>query len=161
MERRTVMVTREANGCRYFSRDGYQAAVIPMEPFGKARARVTVHGAYMPKRYSEARATLRMMFGTVTVRPPWCVRVTAVRRMPKSWSIRQRAEMNGAWCETKPDIDNVIGAALDSLFDEDAAVVSVSGVKVWGESHAFKVEVWTAGKSVGEAAVSPQELGLE
>ena len=41
-----------------------QAAVIPLEPFGKARPRVTRTGhAYMPDSYTAARDALRLMFG--------------------------------------------------------------------------------------------------
>ena len=41
-----------------------QTAVIPLEPFGKARPRVTRTGhAYMPDSYVAARDALRLMFG--------------------------------------------------------------------------------------------------
>lgn len=122
--------------------DGYQLAWVPMEPFGKARPRVTANGTYMPREYQAARQALRVAFGEVTVRPPWIVRVTAVRRMPASWSRKKRAEMDGQWCLTKPDVDNIVAGVLDALFEEDSAVVSVSGMKVWGVAYGLKVEVW-------------------
>ena len=124
--------------------DGYQWALVPMEPFGKDRPRVTANGTYMPREYQAARRALRVAFGEVTVRPPWIVRVTAVRRMPASWSRKKRAEMNGRWCLTKPDVDNIVAGVLDALFEEDSAVVSVSGMKVWGAAYRLKVEVWEA-----------------
>lgn len=122
--------------------DNYQMALVPMEPFGKARPRVTVNGTYMPREYQAARRALRAAFGAVTVRPPWIVRVTAVRQMPASWSKRKRAELDGRWCVTKPDVDNIVAGVLDALFEEDSAVVSVSGMKVWGVAFGLKVEVW-------------------
>lgn len=124
--------------------DGYQWAWAPMEPFGKARPRVTANGTYMPREYQAARRALRLAFGEVTVRPPWIVRVTAVRQMPASWSKRKRAELDGRWCVTRPDVDNIVAGVLDALFDEDSAVVSVSGMKVWGVAFGLKVEVWEA-----------------
>ena len=124
--------------------DTYQMALVPMEPFGKDRPRVTANGTYMPREYQAARRALRVAFGEVTVRPPWIVRVTAVRRMPASWSRKKRAEMNGRWCLTKPDVDNIVAGVLDALFEEDSAVVSVSGMKVWGAAYRLKVEVWEA-----------------
>lgn len=135
-----------ANGCRYRVEPGYQRVEIPMPAFGKARPRVTVKGTFMPESYQQSRRTLRALFGTVTVEPPWIVRVTAVRRMPSSWSRKKRDETDGMWCLTKPDIDNILGGVLDALFDEDAAVVSISGDKQWGEAHLLAIEVMTAGE---------------
>lgn len=133
------------DGVTHRAGPGYQAAVVPMEPFGKARPRVTVKGTYMPANFQRARAVLRAAFGSVTIPGPWRVQVTAVRRMPASWSRKKRAEMLGRWCETKPDADNILGGCLDAVFDEDAAVVSAACDKVWGAEHALIMEVWTAG----------------
>jgi Holliday junction resolvase RusA-like endonuclease len=117
----------------------------PLEPFGKARPRVTRTGhAYMPDSYTAARDALRLMFGAVTVAPPWALHVTAVRAMPASWSKRRRGEMAGTWCASKPDADNIAGAVMDALFEDDAAVVEVACRKVWGPSPELRIEVRTA-----------------
>ena len=121
-----------------------QAAIIPLEPFGKARPRVTRGHAYMPHSYTLARDALRLMFGAVTVAPPWALHVTAVRAMPASWSKRRRGEMAGAWCVSKPDADNIAGAVMDALFEDDAAVVEVACRKVWGATPELHIEIWTA-----------------
>ena len=121
-----------------------QTAVIPLEPFGKARPRVTRGHTYMPDSYTKARAALRSLFGAVTVPPPWALKVTAVRAMPGSWSKRRRAEMAGAWCTVKPDADNIAGAVMDALFEDDAAVVEVACRKVWGATPELRIEIWTA-----------------
>ena len=121
-----------------------QSAVIPLEPFGKARPRVTRGNTYMPHEYVRARDALRLMFGPVTVEPPWALQVTAVRAMPASWSKRKRAAMAGAWCMSKPDADNIAGAVMDALFEDDAAVVAVACRKVWGPSPELRIEVRTA-----------------
>lgn len=121
-----------------------QSAVIPLEPFGKARPRVTAGHTYMPAGYIRARAALRLLFGPVTVPPPWSLQVTAVRAMPRSWSKRRRGEMAGTWCASKPDADNIAGAVMDALFENDAAVVEVACRKVWGPSPELRIEVRTA-----------------
>ena len=121
-----------------------QTAVIPLPPFGKARPRVTRHGTFMPREYQAARDALRRAFGPVDVPPPWRVTVTAVRAMPASWSKRRRGEMAGAWCVSKPDADNIVGAVMDALFEDDAAVVEVACRKVWGPSPELRIEVRTA-----------------
>lgn len=121
----------------------YQAATVPIEPFGKARPRVTDNGTFMPSSYTRARAALRLMFGPVIVPPPWGVQITAVRKMPASWSKRQRAAMDGQYCRTKPDADNIAGAVMDALFDDDAAVVSIACLKRWGAAGELRIEVQT------------------
>ncbi len=120
-----------------------QAAVIPLEPFGKARPRVTRGHTYMPDSYTAARDALRLLFGPVTIEPPWALKVTAVRAMPASWSKRRRGEMAGAWCASKPDADNIVGAVMDALFEDDAAVVEVACRKVWGVAPELRIEIWT------------------
>ena len=121
-----------------------QAAVIPLEPFGKARPRVTAGHTYMPREYIAARDALRLLFGPVTVEPPWSLDVTAVRAMPPSWSKRKRAEMSGAWCASRPDADNIAGAVMDALFEDDAAVVAVACSKLWGPAGELRIEIRTA-----------------
>jgi len=125
-----------------------QTAVIPIEPYGKARPRVTAGHTYMPDRYTRARAQLRQMFGAavgaITVPPPWALDVTAVRAMPASWSKRKRLEMAGAWCCSKPDADNIAGAVMDALFEDDAAVVVVTCRKLWGATAELRIEIRTA-----------------
>lgn len=121
----------------------YQAVTVPIEPFGKARPRVTAGNTYMPSSYTKARAALRMMFGPVEVPAPWAVQITAVRKMPASWSKRQRAAMDGKYCLTKPDADNIAGAVMDALFEDDAAVVSVSCLKRWGAAGELRILVKT------------------
>ena len=120
-----------------------QAATVPVEPFGKARPRVTAKNTYMPRSYTKARDTLRLLFGPVVVPPPWGVHITAVRKMPVSWSKRQRAAMDGQYCLTKPDADNIAGAVMDALFTDDAAVVSVACLKRWGAAGELRIEIQT------------------
>ena len=125
-----------------------QFAVIPIEPYGKARPRHAAGHTYMPDKYTRARAQLRQMFGAavgaIVVPPPWALDVTAVRAMPASWSKRKRLEMAGAWCCSKPDADNIAGAVMDALFDDDAAVVVVTCRKLWGPSAELRIEIRTA-----------------
>lgn len=119
----------------------YQAAVIPLPPFGKARPRVTAGHTYMPDSYTKARDDLRRLFGPVIVPPPWALNVTAVRQMPASWSKSKRAAMDGSYCLSKPDADNIAGAVMDALFTDDAAVATVTCRKVWGHAAALRIEI--------------------
>ena len=148
-----------ADGVRHWEDDGYQAALIPMAAHGKARPRVTVHGTYMPRQYTDARATLRQCFGSVNVRLPAALKLTVVRRVPASWSKVKRRAAEWRPCPVKPDCDNIEGWVMDALFEEDSAVVWTECIKVWGPRDLVKVELWEV--NAAEAAVSPHELGFE
>lgn len=138
------MTTRvwTANGVRYTTGDGYQAAVLPMKATGKARPRVTVKGTFYPASYVRARQALRVMFGTVSVRLPVAMKVTVVRKIAASESKAGRAAKMWRFCDAKPDCDNCEGWVMDALFEEDAAVVWTECVKVWGPRDLLQVELW-------------------
>lgn len=115
---------------------------IPMPAFGKARPRVTKGGSHthMPDAYTNRIDKLRWAFGSV---PAGLVHVsvTAVRQVPKSWSQKKQGAAIGRYAKPKPDADNILGAVLDALFEDDDRVISVFCEKVWGEDHALVIEV--------------------
>lgn len=148
-----------ADGVRHWADTGYQAALVPMAGHGKARPRVTVKGVYMPADYERARDVLRQAFGSVTLRLPVSVKVTTARRIPASWPKRKQAAAPWTPCTTKPDADNLAGWVLDSLFDEDSAVVWVECIKVWGPRDLVKVEIREV--CADEPAIGPQEMAFE
>lgn len=127
---------------------GIQGAVVPMRAVGKARPRVTANGTYMPRRYTEARDELRQAFGPVTLAMPVAIEVTAVRKLPQM-SKAKRAAMMGAPCMVKPDADNILGWAMDALFEDDAAVVEATCRKVWGAADEVRIVL----REVGAEAV--------
>lgn len=51
--------------------------------------------------------------------------------MPASWSKQRRVEWDGLPHMNKPDIDNLIKALLDSVFEDDAHIWAVSAEKRW------------------------------
>ncbi|HEN8204432.1 TPA: RusA family crossover junction endodeoxyribonuclease [Proteus mirabilis] len=59
--------------------------------------------------------------------------LTFVIPMPKSWSKKKRIEMNGKPHQQRPDVDNLIKAVMDAIFDEDCKVWNISASKLWGE----------------------------
>jgi Holliday junction resolvase RusA-like endonuclease len=123
----------------------YQRYIVPMDAMGKPRPRVTSRGTYHTDRYTRWRAEFEHHFGPMTVEPPWALRAVVVRRMPKSWSKKKRAEMDGTPCQTTPDADNAAGAIMDVLFGQDNSVVFLEVIKLWGEEAYMDVEVWHVG----------------
>jgi len=60
--------------------------------------------------------------------------------MPKSWSKRKKAEMNGTKHKQKPDLDNMLKAIWDSMCAEDEVISTIGFAgKYW--SYEGKVEV--------------------
>lgn len=66
--------------------------------------------------------------------------VTFVLPMPKHWSPKKRREMDGQPHREKPDIDNLMKALMDALFDDDSRVHDIRASKVWGWAGCIKIE---------------------
>ena len=118
----------------------------PIRPFGKSRPRVTQHGTFMPPAYTSQKNALKMMFGPVDKYENIVLSVTAFRAMPKSWSQAKRRRMDGEYCTTKPDLDNIIGAVMDALLpDDDSHVVKLDNcMKIWEIDDALEIRIGEA-----------------
>jgi Holliday junction resolvase RusA-like endonuclease len=60
--------------------------------------------------------------------------------MPKSWSKKKRAEMNGKPHQQKPDFDNLAKAVCDALLEEDSVVWRCLVEKYWSTESAIEIE---------------------
>lgn len=66
--------------------------------------------------------------------PPEGFTLVFVLPMPKSWTKKKRAAMNGSPHEQKPDRDNLEKALLDSIYGDDSHVWHSDGTtKFWAE----------------------------
>ncbi len=52
--------------------------------------------------------------------------------MPKSWSKKKRAAMDGRPHQQKKDVDNLLKAVLDAMYKDDACVWDIRVSKFWG-----------------------------
>ena len=106
--------------------------VIPGQPKGKARPRVTRNGTYTPKATREFEALIRSCYakncGSFSFPPgvPLCATIHAYFAIPKSYSKKQREARVFHPHPKKPDADNIAKAVLDSLnglaFSDDGAI---------------------------------------
>lgn len=62
---------------------------------------------------------------------PYGTHVRFFMPMPKSWSKKKKAEMNGTLHQQKPDVDNLLKALLDSIFKDDAHIADIRATKIW------------------------------
>ena len=59
--------------------------------------------------------------------------------MPKSWSKKKKAEMNGQPPQQTPDLDNLI-KRLDAIVPEDCGIWDISAKKFWSETGKLRLE---------------------
>ena len=112
--------------------------LIPIDPFGKARPRVTRNGTYMPPAY-QRNIELVQMWIDFTPEPDQLYRVSVIgwRKIPRTGPNSKRER--GEYCTAKPDVDNLAGAIMDALFVNDNFVVELSAAMLWGTSASIHV----------------------
>ena len=59
--------------------------------------------------------------------------------MPKSWSKKRRREMVGQPHASRPDLDNLIKAIADAVFDEDSHIWKFTAEKRWSYEGAIQI----------------------
>lgn len=63
--------------------------------------------------------------------PPTGLHITFFIPVPKSWSKKKKSAHHGMIHQSKPDIDNLTKAFLDSIVAEDKFIGSISVTKRW------------------------------
>lgn len=123
--------------------------IIPGQPQGKGRPRVTMHGTYTPKSTKEYEEKVRKAWkdaGSIAFNGvPLCVTVNACFEPPKSTSKKKRAAMISTPHCKKPDADNIAKAVLDALnglaFPDDSAVASLTVHKQYAQMSYVRVSI--------------------
>lgn len=59
--------------------------------------------------------------------------------MPSSWPEWKKAEHDGIPHRSTPDLDNLIKAALDAIYNDDAGIHALCASKVWARDGAIVV----------------------
>ena len=66
--------------------------------------------------------------------------VVFILPMPQSWSKKKKLEMDGSKHEDKPDLDNLLKALGDALYDNDSCIWDVRITKRWGREGKIIIE---------------------
>lgn len=90
-----------------------------------ANARPTV------ARYRAFCDNLRLQAGSWQL--PDSFAVTFTVQMPKSWSKKKKAQMDGKPAQSKPDLSNLVKSLEDAMRDDDEKVHMISAKKIWGD----------------------------
>ena len=88
-------------------------------------------------RYRAYADELRLQAGRWTL--PESFAVVFHVPMPKSWSKKKRAEMEGKPMQSRPDLSNLLKALEDALMEKDEMIYQATAKKLW--SVEGKVEV--------------------
>lgn len=138
-----------------------QKIVIPGEPVPKGRPRFTRDGrTYTPKKTARHEAEVKLAWKRCGYAPfpagtPIRMDVRFTMQMPKSWSGKKRAAIDGTPCVKHVDIDNLLKTVQDALnglaFADDSQVVMITADKRWGQEGQTEVVL------VGEAEEAKNE----
>ncbi|MFA5420301.1 MAG: RusA family crossover junction endodeoxyribonuclease [Bacteroidales bacterium] len=61
--------------------------------------------------------------------------------MPKTWSKKKRAEMDGQLHTSRPDLDNLLKGLQDALCSEDSHIAQIDRLsKTWSDEPLIKIE---------------------
>lgn len=135
---------------------------IPGKPYAKKRHKAGYNPklgravSYNAPGNEQAEATVAYYAGQVIPAPiegPVRVTITAIFEIPKSWSLRRRAEAFGQYHTQKPDRDNVEKWILDGLnrvaFADDGQVADGRTIKLWGKRAETIIEIAPATRAFG------------
>lgn len=131
---------------------------VPGKPQGKARPRVVEGHAYTPQKTKDFEQAVAWAFkaaGGKLLDGYIEVTVTAFYAIPKDTSKKTRELMERGIIlpMVKPDIDNVVKAALDALngiaYKDDNQVVKETGAKFYGKEPCLYIEVKTYDEKSG------------
>ncbi len=124
--------------------------LIPGDPVGKGRPRVTRHGTFTPRRTKDYERKIfecwREQSGlTFPDDVPLKMRIEAFFKIPKSYSKGKRERIRGTPFFHSPDADNVIKAVADALngaaYKDDSRVYRVTAVKLYSDCPHVKVVI--------------------
>ena len=135
-------------------------------PVPKGRPRVTRAGhVYTPQKTREyegriRNATMILMAGREPTALPCVVHVGVFFEPPRSLSKKKRAELfaGGGFHAIKPDLDNVVKAALDGICGENMAIfddkqiVEICCYKTYAQSARLAVDVYEVTSDVDRFA---------
>ena len=77
--------------------------------------------------------------------------------MPHSWSKKKRQAKNRTWHDQKPDLDNLVKAVLDALFEEDARVACIQAKKHWSEQGSLLLSTDSLIEDSQESPMNPNQ----
>ena len=126
---------------------------VPGKAISKSRPRFTKQGyTYTDKKTFNHEKTVRIlgkavMKGDSPNEGQLELDIAFVFEMPKSWSLKKRAEKLGTPHCVRPDIDNlikIVDALNNVVWEDDCQVARLTAMKMWGEEHGTFIHIQSA-----------------
>jgi Holliday junction resolvase RusA-like endonuclease len=118
-----------------------QVYLIPIKPIGKPR--MTQRDRWAKRKcvveYFAYCDALRTWVSEYKLDLGATLDITFYIEMPKSWSKKKREAMYMQPHQSKPDLDNMVKAFCDALYDDDAGVYAIRCAKYWSNDSEIKV----------------------
>lgn len=112
--------------------------VFDIEPVPASRPRVTRWGVHYLKTYEQFRTDMvKLLYGVkrTLLAEPLRLDVSFFIRIPKSFSKKKRDAMDGTYCVSTMDLDNLEKAVYDSMnghvYKDDKQIVEHTTRKKW------------------------------
>lgn len=123
--------------------------VFDIDPVPASRPRVTQYGTYYSEKYDQFRKDMaKLLLGArkKLYAEPLKLDVTFSITIPKSYSQKKRDEMDGTYCVSNIDLDNLEKALYDSMngvvYEDDKQIVEHTTRKKWVAGRgSIKVEI--------------------
>jgi len=119
--------------------------IFKIKPLPKARPRVTARGTYMPPAYTKYKEELRIIAKENGYKlDSASLNIYFYFTVPKSCkgkklSEKERDDLIGEYHKGTPDLDNLIGAFMDAMLDNDSSIASIKASKFYGDEDSIIV----------------------
>lgn len=127
------------------------------EPKAKGRPRMGAHGVYTPEKTRQFEKQLLaaawQQYNGKPLEGPLFVLMHVWVAIPSSWSEKRKGEHLGAWCESKPDIDNylkMLDALNGFLYKDDSQIVMLTGSKTYSLEPGLTIKVYQLKSAKGD-----------
>lgn len=117
---------------------GYEPQVININPVSKPRMTQRDKWAKRPcvLKYFKFRDDIRAAKVNI---PEDSAHIKFFIPMPKSWSKKKKLGMMLKPHQQRPDVDNLLKAILDAVFDEDCRVFDIRVSKYWSDKGSIVI----------------------
>lgn len=122
--------------------------IIELEPVAASRPRVTKSGhTYYPEKYRKFKEDIKIYLQDKELKyieGAIKLEVEFYMPIPKSYSKKQKVDMEGSWHIKRPDTDNLMKAVKDGLegkiYADDSRVAHEIGKKIYSRNPRIEVK---------------------
>lgn len=120
---------------------GNMKSIFKIDPVAKPRMTQRDRWLYPPRRCVSRYYAFKDIIAALGMDLPVSGAYVSFKiQMPKSWSKKKKAVMEGQPHQQVPDLDNLLKALLDSVYSNDSVVWQISAEKRWAKKGSIIIE---------------------